>query len=228
MIHFEHISKFISLSNNFEGQPPHCRQSIIIDEPDFLFKDGKHHTINIEAYNIGILMAVVNGVLAATIMVPLHYAPSNATQGIGFSMSFGVAAVLIVIAAWILRWFLKSWLFLMKGTYQGDAMSKKKVVIDSLCNGYNSLPSFHVNEMWKPGLSSGLLYSLGNLMGIVSIQRLGNFMGYSLNQSSLIVSGLWGIFYYREIAGATHMVGFLVSVCIVFAGILLLGYEHVE
>jgi len=33
------------------------------------------------------------------------------------------------------------------------------------------------------------LYSLGNLFGIVSIQNLGDFMGYSLNQSSVIVSG---------------------------------------
>ena len=92
------------------------------------------------------------------------------------------------------------------------------------------------------------------MMGIVSIQRLGNFMGYSLNQSSMIVSGesyvnmglihhifstvnlncyatgftlgLWGIFYYKEIAGAFHIIGFLASVCIVFVGILLLGREH--
>ena len=197
-------------------------------------------------------MAVLNGVFAATIMIPLHYAPPNATRGIGFSMSFGIAAVLVVLALWILRWLLYSSLFLFRGSQLED--SKQHMIIDSIHKGYRCLPSFHIKEMWRPGLLSGLLYSLGNLMGIVSIQKLGNFMGYSLNQSSMIVSGkicsdmvslemnlllpvilasllrfvgLWGICYYKEIAGTFHIVGFLISVCIVFVGVLLLGREHV-
>ena len=134
-------------------------------------------------------MAVLNGVFAATIMVPLHYAPPNATRGIGFSMSFGIAAVLVVLALWILRWLLYSSLILLKESQLEDSKQKSNIIIQSIHKGYRCLPSFHIKEMWRPGLLSGLLYSLGNLMGIVSIQKLGNFMGYSLNQSSMIVSG---------------------------------------
>ena len=81
--------------------------------------------------------------------------------------------------------------------------------------------------MWRAGLTSGLLYSLGNLFGIVSIQHLGNFMGYSLNQSSMIISGLWGLLYYKEIPGLMNMIGFFISSLVVLVGILLMGREHV-
>jgi hypothetical protein len=135
-------------------------------------------------------MAILNGVLAATIMVPLHYAPPNATRGIGFSMSFGIAAVIVVLVFWILRWMLYSSIILLRELRQEEQMHiKRNIFIESISKGYRSLPSLHLREMWRPGLLSGLLYSLGNLMGILSIQRLGNFMGYSLNQSSMIVSG---------------------------------------
>eukprot|EP00804_Cyclotella_cryptica_P006419 CCRYP_014293-RA/>CCRYP_014293-RA protein AED:0.20 eAED:0.20 QI:2111/1/1/1/0.5/0.4/5/1142/432 len=223
-----------SMSLDFEtyphcGVPPHSHQTIHIDPPAFLCPDGrpKKHTIHIPEYNIGICMAVLNGVFAASIMVPLHYAPPSATQGVGYSMSFGIAAVVVVLAVWIIRWLFHSSLYLRSD--RDDHMGNKGStdIIVALSKGYKSLPSFHVREMWRSGLLSGLLYSVGNLMGIVSIQRLGNFMGYSLNQSSIIVSGLWGIFYYKEISGVLHMLGFLLSACVVFVGILLLSREHV-
>jgi glucose uptake protein GlcU len=211
------------------GAPPHSHKTIHIDPPSFICTKSKseQHAIDIQQYNIGLLMAVLNGVLAATIMVPLHYAPANATRGIGFSMSFGIAAVLVVMLLWFLRWLLYSSVFFFTELRQDKVIQRRSIIVESLCKGYTSLPSFHWKVMWRPGLLSGLLYSLGNLMGIVSIQRLGNFMGYSLNQSSMIVSGLWGIFYYKEVAGTLHIIGFLVSVCLVFVGILLLGREHV-
>ena len=40
------------------------------------------------------------------------------------------------------------------------------------------------------------------------------------------MTGLWGIFYYREIQGAMNIIGFLSSSCVVFSGILLMASEH--
>jgi hypothetical protein len=116
-------------------------------------------------------MAFINGLLAASIMVPLHYAPTNSTQGLGYSMSFGIAAMIVIVIAWLLRWMILA------------------VQCRSVVEGYLSLPSFHFQEMLQPGMLAGLLYSIGNLCGIVSVQNLGDFMGYSLNQSSMIISG---------------------------------------
>ena len=118
--------------------------------------DGKpeQHVIDIQQYYIGILMAIVNGVFAATIMVPLHYAPPNATRGLGYSMSFGIAAVVVVLVLWILRWFLNSSMILLRELRNdGRVQQKRNIVVESFSTGYYDLPSFHVNEMWQPGMN---------------------------------------------------------------------------
>eukprot|EP00985_Skeletonema_marinoi_P015308 scaffold7874_cov128-Skeletonema_marinoi.AAC.2 len=186
------------------GQPPHSHQTLHFHLPPLISK----RTIHVPKYHLGLFFAFLNGLLAATIMIPLHYAPPHSTQGIGYSMSFGIAAMIVVLFAWLLRWMV-------------CALQCRSVV-----KGYQSLPSFHFKDMLRPGMLAGLLYSIGNLSGIVSIQKLGNFMGYSLNQSSMIVSGLWGIFYYKEIPGFKNILGFISSSVIVFVGILLMGRDH--
>jgi len=186
------------------GQPPHSHQTLHFHLPPLISK----RTIHVPKYHLGLFFAFLNGLLAATIMIPLHYAPPHSTQGIGYSMSFGIAAMIVILFAWLLRWMV-------------CALQCRSVV-----KGYQSLPSFHFKDMLRPGMLAGLLYSIGNLSGIVSIQKLGNFMGYSLNQSSMIVSGLWGIFYYKEIPGFKNILGFISSSVIVFVGILLMGRDH--
>ena len=174
------------------GVNPHSHQTIDLHLPSL------HST---SKYHIGLCMAVVNGVLAATIMVPLHYAPPNTTQGVGYSMSFGIAAVLVVILFWILRFGLfcvencichTRWIDVGNEPMtliQTTQLTLMQIPMESILRSYKQLPPFHIRVMWRPGLLSGILYSLGNLFGIVSIQKLGNFMGYSLNQSSMIISG---------------------------------------
>mmetsp|Transcript_13563 Transcript_13563/g.29457 ORF Transcript_13563/g.29457 Transcript_13563/m.29457 type:complete len:394 (+) Transcript_13563:233-1414(+) len=160
-------------------------------------------------YHLGLAMAVVNGALAATIMVPLHYAGDNA-RGLQFSISFGIGAVIITALMWLIR------------------LCTNAITMGSLGDGYNALPSFHVGVMWRPGCLAGALYSIGNFSSILAISTLGDFMGYSLGQASLLVSGLWGIFYYREISAIDDIVGWLVSCAVVLGGILWLSKEHVQ
>ena len=74
----------------------------------------------------------------------------------------------------------------------------QQMAMDSLRKGYHQLPSFHIRVMWKAGLTSGVLYSMANFFAIISIQKLGNFMGYSLNQSSMIISGEHANFYFHS------------------------------
>lgn len=152
----------------------------------------------VSKYHAGLCMAVVNGILASAIMVPLHYAPPTSTSGLGYSMSFGMASVMAVWFFWLLRFIwlasanfyfsLMNW-FAEPGQSMPTFRVLLRIKLDSLLKGYQQLPSFHLRVMWKAGMTSGVLYSLGNLFGIVSIQNLGDFMGYSLNQSSVIVSG---------------------------------------
>ncbi|KAL3816751.1 hypothetical protein ACHAXA_004903, partial [Cyclostephanos tholiformis] len=190
------------------GIPPHCHQTIDLHLPSFPATSNEH-AYHVSKYHLGLCMAVVNGVLASTMMVPLHYAPPNSTHGMGYSLSLGIAAVLTVLLFWILRLMrLSLGNFIYHSSWPGDGNECReanmtwqllqKIAKDSFCEGYQQLPSFHINVMWKAGLTSGVLYSLGNLFGIISIQKLGNFMGYSLNQSSMIISGeLADIIYFK-------------------------------
>ena len=181
------------------GMHPRCQQTIDLDLPG-LSSAPNERAYHISKYHLGLFMAVVNGVFASTIMVPLHYAPPKSTHGMGYSMSLGIAAVLTVILFWILRFMCLSLGNFIFHSCWGNVGSEcrrpnmtwqllQQMATDSFRKGYQQLPSFHFRVMWKAGLTSGVLYSLGNLFGIVSIQKLGNFMGYSLNQSSIIISG---------------------------------------
>jgi glucose uptake protein GlcU len=91
---------------------------------------------------------------------------------------------------------------------------------------YNALPSIHFRELWLAGLLSGGLYSLGNLCTILAVTSLGQGVGYSFVQTSMLVSGVWGIFFFGEVQGFNRILKWLLSSVITIAGILWLSYEH--
>lgn len=85
----------------------------------------------------------------------------------------------------------------------------------------------HFKIMWAPGSVAGLLWSIGNIASMVSVQNLGEGVGYSVTQAAMLVSGLWGIFYFNEVVSRTMRIKWFVSALIALFGILLLSYEHV-
>ena len=88
------------------------------------------------------------------------------------------------------------------------------------------LPSFYLREMWLAGFLSGSLYSLGNFCSIICVTVLGQGVGYSFIQTSMLISGLWGIFYFGEVTGSDRITKWLASSAITVIGILWLSYEH--
>lgn len=55
--------------------------------------------------------------------------------------------------------------------------------------GYRALPSLHLKEMWFAGALCGSIWEIANIGSIVSVQVLGEGVGFSLVQSALLVSG---------------------------------------
>jgi glucose uptake protein GlcU len=92
---------------------------------------------------------------------------------------------------------------------------------------WNAIPSFYIREMWFQGLLSGLLYSLGNVCSIFAISSLGQGVGFSFIQSSMLISGLWGVCFFREILGFDRIMKWLLSSIVTIIGILLLSREHI-
>ena len=93
---------------------------------------------------------------------------------------------------------------------------------------YNALPSMHLRELWWAGCLCGIFWSIGNLGSIVAVDILGEGVGYSSCQAGLLVSGLWGIFWFGEIRGWITILSWIASACLTIAGLLILSYEHVD
>eukprot|EP00529_Nitzschia_sp_RCC80_P010565 CAMPEP_0113492778 /NCGR_PEP_ID=MMETSP0014_2-20120614/28254_1 /TAXON_ID=2857 /ORGANISM="Nitzschia sp." /LENGTH=627 /DNA_ID=CAMNT_0000386625 /DNA_START=200 /DNA_END=2083 /DNA_ORIENTATION=+ /assembly_acc=CAM_ASM_000159 len=160
---------------------------------------------------LGILVAVFSGVYGGSIMAPLKYAPPDC-KGLGYLISFAVGASIITLTLWIVRF-----LVLCFGKCNGSAT-----------DAYNALPSFHFKTMWLYGGACGLIWSIGNFFSILSVEFLGEGVGYSVTQASILVSGLWGIFYFKEVEGTEAISKWMLSALVTVTGILLLSFEHHE
>lgn len=159
--------------------------------------------------HLGIIGAIINGAWGGNNVIPMHYAKAQGFYGAGYLVSYSCGAMIVTIAMWVLRY-----LFCLYRV-GGDAQK-----------AYDSLPGFHFQEMWLPGLLAGGLYSLGNFTSLIAVSVLGQGVGFSFVQTSMFFSGLWGIFYFSEIQGTAVIVKWLLSSIITVIGILCLSFEH--
>ncbi|CAB9496997.1 expressed unknown protein [Seminavis robusta] len=158
---------------------------------------------------VGIALSIFNGCWGGSILVPMKFCPDpTITRGVDFVWSFSIGAMLVTASLWLGR-------FLWNYAASGDS---------SLA--YRSLPPLHLKEMWKPGGLSGLLWSTGNLFSILSVDYLGEGVGYCVVQASMLVSGLFGIFYFKEVKGMATISKWFLSALLTVSGILVLSYEH--
>jgi glucose uptake protein GlcU len=154
---------------------------------------------------LGIVGAITDGVLGGGNLIPMHY---SAYHGEEYIISFATGAIIVTIFFWILR----------LGYNAHDQKSIRK--------GWNSLPSMHFRTLVFPGVLAGTLWSIGNIGQIMSVSYLGESIGMSIVQSSMIVSGMLGIFWFREIRGLKVIICWSISAFITFIGIIVLSYQH--
>mmetsp|Transcript_43156 Transcript_43156/g.99451 ORF Transcript_43156/g.99451 Transcript_43156/m.99451 type:complete len:417 (-) Transcript_43156:154-1404(-) len=124
---------------------------------------------------VGIAAALFNGLWGGANLVPSHFSP---LKGVEFTLSFAWGSMTVNLC--------------MLVGYQLLRMLVGKQVL-----------SLHFRVMAVPGFISGTLWSLGNFFAlyVVDNQHLGQGIGNSLIQMSVLVGGIWGICYYRELAG---------------------------
>lgn len=159
---------------------------------------------------LGILGAAVNGAWGGLSLIPVHYARrDDGLTGAAFVISYAGGAVIVQTCVWIL-------LFLY------HLYCKNCVMVDAL----KALPKFHFKYLWRPGLYAGLLYSIGNFSSILAVSYLGQGIGFTFCQLQLLVSGLWGVFYFREIKGFHNIMKWFASATISVIGIIWLSRQH--
>jgi hypothetical protein len=164
----------------------------------------------VQERTLGILAALVfTGIWGGSILVPMQFAPKM-DKGLGYLISFAIGAALVNLSLWLFRY-----LYLC-------------LYYSSMTQAYQALPSFHLRKMWLYGGICGLLWSIGNFFSILAVESLGEGVGYSATQASMLVSGLWGIFYFQEIEGFETISKWYLSAMITVMGIILLSVEHHE
>lgn len=164
--------------------------------------------VRVHRRHLGVICACVDGVWGGSILVPMHFAETN-TEGLGYVISFSIGATAVLTAMWVLRFIF-------------DVASHT----NSPTRSWNRMPSLHLASMWLPGATAGLLWSIGNLASMVSVEYLGEGVGYSIVQAQMLVAGLWGIFWYREVKGWQYIIGWFVCASTTITGIVLLSYQH--
>jgi len=157
-------------------------------------------------HTLGLVSALICGTWGGSCLVPMHYSTGD-TNGLGYVISFSIGALAVTVLLWILRFAYH--LFKLKSPKEAYAV----------------LPSFHFRVMWLPGATAGSLWSLGNVGSIVAVEHLGQGVGYSASQAALLISGIWGIFYFKEVTKPLIIGKWFLSAFVTIAGILLLGYE---
>jgi Transmembrane family, TMEM144 of transporters len=157
--------------------------------------------------HLGMLSAAFCGLWGGSIMAPMKFCSAD-TKGTHYLLSFSIGASIVNIVLWMLRYLYNV------------------IQYQSFYDAYKNLPSFHLRKMWLAGGTSGILWSIGNFFSLISVFYLGEGVGYPLVQTSILISGLWGLFYFKEVQGTHRICKWLMSSLLTVFGILLLSYEH--
>jgi glucose uptake protein GlcU len=159
----------------------------------------------------GILSAVWNGIFSGSSLLPLHYAKEQGFGGLSYMISFGTGSLITNCVFWVL--------FL---AYNYAQQPKSASIRQTL----ESMPAFYVKEIGPRGILAGSMSSVGMFGSIQATTILGQGVGNSLVQSKILISGLWGIFWFKEIKEPDAIRKWFLSATLSVACILWLSYER--
>nr|XP_024374297.1 uncharacterized protein LOC112281708 isoform X1 [Physcomitrium patens] len=147
------------------------------------------------SFPAGVFSAVLAGILGGLVMIPANQAPDMA-QGNAFLPSFGIAVAIFTPIVTSLPYL-------------------------SGCE----LPDLSAREAAGPGILSGFIYNIGNMLNIVAIFYVGSSVAYPLFQCGIIVAGIWGMLYFEESHGNALITLWAADV-VLLVGIILLSLTH--
>jgi glucose uptake protein GlcU len=162
----------------------------------------------------GLACSVLNGLLAGSALLPLHYAKAQGFGGLSYILSFGTGALISNSLVWALFF---AYNYYIHQRPQGG----------SLTTTAEAMPNWYIKELWLRGLIAGLLLSVAMFGSIQATTALGQGVGNSLVQSKIIISGLWGICWFKEIKDPEAISKWFMSAALCVASILWLSYERI-
>lgn len=173
--------------------------------------------IGLTKRELGIMGAVMNGVLTGSSLVPVHYAKRQGLGGAAYMISFATGALMANCTVWAV-------FFAGKMALAPTNTSLRL----NFRHTYEAMPLIYFRQLWIPAFSGGILLAIAMFGSIMSVTYLGQGVGNSIIQSKILISGLWGIFWYREITGRITIAKWFSSAAITICGILWLSLERIH
>jgi len=158
------------------------------------------HRFGLSQRELGILGAVMNGILTGFSLVPIHYAKKQGFGGAAYMLSFSSGALCANITIWAIWFFVKlflAWREQMTLAAPATASATEVATVED-SNGvnsflhlarqtYESMPLCHFKQLYIPGFSAGLLLSIAMFGSILSVTYLGQGVGNSIIQSKILI-----------------------------------------
>jgi len=146
--------------------------------------DGEKGATQSSVFVRGMLFAATVGCAGGSILVPMHYVDAEG-QGLVFVPSFGIGVGICSPVVTVLYFLIM----------------REPLLSQEL----------HLMQVLPYGILAGSIWNVGNVLSIPAISRIGYSVAYPLMQCALLVSGLWGIFAFKEIKGAAVWIFFVAS-----------------
>eukprot|EP01120_Amphizonella_sp_Union-15-10_P003437 TRINITY_DN13855_c0_g1_i1.p1 TRINITY_DN13855_c0_g1~~TRINITY_DN13855_c0_g1_i1.p1 ORF type:complete len:371 (-),score=42.74 TRINITY_DN13855_c0_g1_i1:40-1152(-) len=188
-----------SYPNLPETKPFFADQDPNLPDPETNLTD-KIKSATLPSYKtiFGYSAAIFNGLWGGSVMVPLKFAGNDTPTGIEYIVSFAIGSSIVNLTILVIYSWIRVFVF-----------------------GY-SVPSLNLKVMAVPGFIAGTLWALGNFFSIYAVLFLGEAVGYPSVQTGMIIGGLWGIFYYKELKGWQIAI-WMISAATALGGIVLLS-----
>lgn len=216
----DHIA-FLHESGDIKPLEP---EDLLIHVPYFIGR----FTVN--KRQLGIALSVFNGLFSGSSLLPLHKAKAEGFGGLAYIPSYGCGAMISNILVWLV-FLVINFVRLQRLDHQqrqqteGQGSAPGNLLAD-IKRSLETMPPFHFRELWFRGLLAGLLLSVAMFASIVATTYLGQGVGNSLVQSKILISGLWGICWYREISDPQAITKWFLSAGICVISIICLTYER--
>jgi len=158
--------------------------------------DTRKNAADASLYWRGVVWASLVGIFGGSILAPTHYVPLE-SQGFAILPSFGIGTITLAPALFLIHiWWTKV------------------------------TPPLNMDKAFFPGLLSGLIWNVSNVMSLIAIPVIGYSVAYPLLQGAVLVSGLWGIFVFKEISKQSTIMAFWCGSAVLIIGAVTLALSQ--
>jgi drug/metabolite transporter (DMT)-like permease len=170
---------------------------ILVDDPGEVRGDS---STTLSLY--GVCLTLAGGIAFGVSFVPLHFETSPNCEGLGPLWSVGIGFVCAAIVAPVFR----------RALFP-EQNDKGALLFERLVET--------VRQFGLPCILAGVIFGVAVVCIAIAIPKIGYAVAGPLFQCAVVVNGLWGVFFFRELRGNAVGVFFLGAVAVIVGASIL-------